>query len=1230
MERRKFIQITGSTGAVFLLSPSVLLNTYVQQSQSSLEKSFTNPVKEDGPWVVWHWTNANQTKEGITSNLEGMAKVGIAGATLFSFPPSANGTVVENAAAPLTPEWFGLIEHAVSEADRLGITLAIQISAGWATAGGSWIPPELSQQQIVWSETTIEGGKKFKGILARPKRETVVGPAGGRGQETIPETWENYYRELAVLAFPVPVDWEETNITRNAKVITNLPVTDLSKLTDISNTTNVINTDKAGWIQFAFEQPFTLRSIFMNPGGFNRPAHSMEVQASDDGTTFRKIGALEPMMNSWQTRLSALTHTVPQTTARYFRLVYNPVPPIGYDEHMQGGSYRGTASGRGAPPAGVSPTGVATPRPQIAVSQTPVPVVNMLDTIDKISITSVGLSSTTRVHHYQGKTALVWGRSRRITREEMPDEACLPMDKVIDLTDKLKADGTLDNWQPPAGKWRIMRFGYTTMARTNGSGIGQGLEADKFSVDGARIAFEGWYGKILQHIGPRLSGNVVKMLNVDSWECGSQNWSPVFRDEFRTRRGYDVIKYLPLMAGIPLENADITEGFLFDVRRTIGDLISDNFFGTLNKLAHAQGSKVQTEAVCPTMMSDDMMVHRNVDVTAGEFWVRAWQNWKPCDIKGAASGAHIYGKQIAMAEAFTGGGTWTETPYALKAMGDMHFVEGINRFMIHLWAAQPFPNRLPGVTGAAGTYFNEHTTWHKPGKAWIDYIKRCQSLLQSGKTVSDALYFIGEEVPCRALIPPKYGTYYVTDPPLPDGYAYDSINQDALLNLTKVEDGRIVLDSGVSYSVLVLRPETLITLAVAQKIKELVKAGVTVVGPKPSGTPSLEKLVIVNSEISSIAHEVWCNLNGSSITENIYGKGRVFWGKPMDEVLAAIGVKPDVQFLNEVETETGKSFKATAFEPHGINPTLPGDERKGWGMMWNHRQDNECDYYFLSNQEQLRLSMEVSFRISDRIPELWHPDTGQIEDAPVWREENGRTIIPYEFDSVGSVFVMFRKPSSSIDNVVEVIGGNERGGSKLKLKATESGLERWAMGNGQWTLKTKSGKSIQVNAGSVPAPENIEGDWDVTFPLLTGVKKQVKLKPVSWFDLKDEDIKYFSGTATYVKEVSFTADQLEAGHKLYLDLGDIRDLARVHINGKDLGIVWKPPYKVDITSVVVSGVNRIIIEVTNTWKNRLTKDAELPAAERQTWVAGGSPGADSGFLPAGLLGPVQLIREVKI
>ncbi len=814
----------------------------------------------------------------------------------------------------------------------------------------------------------------------------------------------------------------------------------------------------------------------------------------------------------------------------------------------------------------------------------------------------------------------------------MPDSACIPLSEIIDISDKMDAQGNI-NWDVPKGKWRIIRFGYTTMARTNGSGTGQGLEPDKFSKEGARVAFKGWYERILDYVSEELSDSVITMLNIDSWECGSQNWSPVFKEEFEKRRGYDLTKYLPLMAGVPVQSADVTESFLFDIRRTIADLISDNFLGDLQKLAHEKGDVINSEVTNPTMTSDGILTYKNVDQTSSEFWCDKWNCWKPCDIRDAASGAHIYGKKVVIAEAFTGGRNWKEDPYGLKAMGDMHYVDGINLMMIHLWAGQPYPDKKPGFTGAAGLYFNQNTPWIKPGAAWIDYMRRAQVMLQAGVTECDALYFIGEDVPCRALLPANYASYFTIDPVLPKGYNFDSVNQDAMLNLATVKDGKIVFPSGVSYSVLVLHPDRVMTLKLAKKLKELIYAGAQVVGAKPTGSISLEDATIADSEIKKIADEVWGDLDGVNIKEKSYGAGHIFYGLSMQEVMDKIGVEPDVTFLNQKETISGQSFKATADQRIGLDATSYGPDRKGWGLMWNHRNSEGMDYYFISNQEQKKISAEISIRQQGRIPEFWHADTGEIENAPVWKEENGRIVIPYDFEPSESVFIVFRKAPVLKSHIEGFVDGDSS--TKLKLQAHKNGdLDKWAKANGNWILETNKGKTIKAKTNKVPEPKELKGDWDVSFPLLTGEVLDIKIASGSWTENANDEIKHFSGTATYKKTVEIDKKQINKNTRLFLNLGDVKNLASVSVNGKNLGVIWKPPYKIEITNAVHIGDNDIVIEVSNTWYNRLVLDAGLPKKKKQTWlgtgIRNGGVRKNSELIPAGILGPVTIESWMKV
>jgi hypothetical protein len=373
------------------------------------------------------------------------------------------------------------------------------------------------------------------------------------------------------------------------------------------------------------------------------------------------------------------------------------------------------------------------------------------------------------------------------------------------------------------------------------------------------------------------------------------------------------------------------------------------------------------------------------------------------------------------------------------------------------------------------------------------------------------------------------------------------------------------------------------------------------------------------------------------VTENRVGKGRVYLGKPLRAVLTALGVAPDVEFNKVAEAATGKPVVVTMNSPMGTNPVLVGAERKGWGLEYLHKRGKGYDFYFLTNQEFFPVSAEVSFRVTGRVPELWYADTGKIVEAPVWREQGGHTIVPLELDPAGSVFVVFRKASAAANPIVDVSGGKG-----LRLRQTPAGLETWADANGEWTLKTKSGRALPVRASGVPAPILLSGPWNVTFPL-KGQPKQLELEAGSWATHADEDVKYFSGTATYKKTFTVSAERKSAGQRLVLDLGDVQNLARVRLNGKELGVLWKAPYAVDITESAVAGANRLEIEVTNTWFNRMAGDVGKPPEQRVTWAGaagrgfggGGLPGAAGApqappLLPAGLIGPVRIVSEIKV
>lgn len=1185
MNRRDFVQSSIAVGAAHAV-PGITQGAYAQPS--ALYEAFDHPSSDAELSVVYHWTDGLVTREGIKADLEGMVASGIRVVNWFYFDAKEDKDGVA-AVMPKSTEWWQLVEFLIHEAKRLQLVLAPHICSSWRPAGSSEITPETSQQYLTWNEVTIRAGEKFDLRLPKPTLQDI----GISSYKPHKPEWRGYHQDVAVLAFPILKAWEESSWTRGAKITTNLPVTDVNKLAQPTNQDVILITSDAGWIGFEFDQPFTLRNVVIEPGKNStsnsyRIAHSLEVHSSTDGVTFHEIGACEPMYNSWQTEVSALSHTVTETTAKYFRVVYNPGPPLGYDEAMKKGSRPGGG--------------------------------DFAYVVEPLNLASVVLSAMPTVHHLQGKNASTWGRSRLITDQEVPRSSCIQRKDIVDLSSRLRADGSLSNWHPGDGDWRIVRFGCVSRFIPTGGG----LECDKFSPDAARIVFDGWF-KQIQNKFPS-APDVVKVLNIDSWETRSQNWSPVFREEFRKRRGYDILALLPAMAGYMVESATATEAFLLDVRRTISECIADNFFGTLRRLANEAGALLQAECIAPTMMGDGIEFYKNTDWVGGEFWVRTGQNWKPNDIADAVAGARLYGKKVIFAEAYTGG-SWQDSPFDLKALGDHNFVQGVNRTMLHLWREQYYPHRNPGIPGA-GTPFNSLNTWWKPAQPWRDYLKRVQALLQEGDVRADVLYFTGENIPCRALVAPELGFGFAIDPPLPAGYKHDTINRDALLRLAKVRNGKVCVGS-TSYALLVLRPdEPFMSAAVAEKLRELVNDGASILGPRPLFSSSLERGEKESTTIRQIAGQLWGSIDGASNKQSAAINERVFTGLSVHECLRKLGVKPALSLTGLIDTRSNHRVEFTASAPRGTNPVLVGSARLGWGVEWLHRAGADFDMFFISNQEFFPVAFFADFLISGRAPQLFLPDTGIITDFPSWNDDGKRTTIALELAAAASLFVVFQRRRQVLDPVLQIMkspGTN----AKIQLEFDKQIISGWTTEKGSWTTVQKSGRKKIFQALDVPAIVNLDTAWDAYFPTSAG-EKQVRLKPGSWTEEADEQIRNFSGTARYKTAFDYPSPINPIEMKVEVDLRDVRDIGRVLLNGEDVGTTWKAPYTLDITKAVRFGGNEIIVEVTNTWTNRLLADAKLPLRERSTFPTGaGFSGWPKAPLPAGLIGPVRIITWVR-
>jgi hypothetical protein len=667
----------------------------------------------------------------------------------------------------------------------------------------------------------------------------------------------------------------------------------------------------------------------------------------------------------------------------------------------------------------------------------------------------------------------------------------------------------------------------------------------------------------------------------------------------------------------------------------------------------------------------------------GEFWVdRAPRDGDP---KEAASAAHIYGQNLAAAEAFTArpdAAQWRNDPFSLKELGDKMFTLGINRFVFHRYAHQPYEGRVPGVTmGPWGINFERTNTWWEQGKAWVDYISRCQYLLQRGHFVADLCYYYGEGAPVTLDIDSL-------KPAPPAGHDYDACNREVLLKDMRVEDGQLVLPTGMRYRVLVLPDTRLMTPEVAEKVKQLVADGATVVGPKPVRSPSLADFPHCDDVVRQISDEVWGDCDGQAITEHAYGKGKVVCGKKLEDVL---GVKPDFETPDK-------------------------------DVRYIHRRDGDADLYFVANQSNVGRVIDCTFRVGGKAPELWWPDTGRTERAAVWQQQGGRTKVRIPLDPVGSVFVVFRDQSTGsgladvtrdgrsifapvvepqpagtleirsavygdllthkgqrdvtakvaaavkegkltilpsngtfggdpspnvpkqfrveyvyngVPGTLLVAEGKETHipaadqakplGIAADVRAGEDGkVELTAWQGGEYQLVGADGSLQRVTIKTPPAAD-VPGPWEVRFQPGRLAPSSVTFdKLISWTQRPEDGVKYFSGTATYVKDLDIPADDLANGHRVRLDLGVVKNLAEVRVNGHDLGVLWKVPFATDITDALHAGKNRLEIRVTNLWPNRLIGDQFLPEDKRVTWTTYNPYTKDSPLLPSGLLGPVRL------
>ena len=892
------------------------------RAEDALRQNFLVPPVEAKPAVWWFWGETVTTDHGITQDLEALKRVGFGGVVIYE------QTFVDrpDALKSLSPEWMARVRFAAAECARLGMTLEVNTGDGYV-AGGPWITPALGMQRLVASQVEIQGGRSVSLTLPMPPIKL------------------GYYQDVAVLAFPTPGGGGSTAMP--APACSSIPVgIDLKQLFN-SDDSKMQDLKRPAYgspvlIQLDYGQPATARSITYSTkcklkalviatqmptswaddfyGQGMKPISPIgELEASDDARVWRPVCRL-PGTGYQQDYWTQQTVSFPATKARYFRLKLDVTTDV---LNLGGVALRGEAR---------------------------------IDQWEKKSGNVVDFSYPDQTPDYSGA--------------EVIDPA-----KMLDISRDVDAEGRL-TWTPPPGNWTILRLGHTpTGARTkHGPPENLGLECDKLSAAATTVQYENYVDVILREV-QRVPGAKLIGINMDSAEHGSQNWTPDFEVQFARRRGYSLRQYLPAMMGYIVGGRIQSDKFLFDVRRTIADMMSDEYYGTFQRLAREHGMTFMAQApgIATCLPSDNIQAKGRTDIPMGEFWMGQPDGTMDC--KEAACAAHVYGLPIAAAESFTGSRANTY-PGMMKPFADSALALGINRFVVLADVHQPWDDRAPGVTEATNLVpYERHNTWWEYSGPFWNNLARSSEMMRQGHPVADLLYDLGDDAPL------KIATWRMRPVP-PTGYDYDVCGDEVITDLASVKDGCVELPSGANYRLLVLANGNKMTRSAASKVRALVKAGAVVLGEiKPDGSPSLSDGPSGDAEVRAIADELWGKGPLAAPGSHRTGAGQMLWGVTPAQALATVDTPPD--------------FNLTANDA-------------GLKLIFAHRHADDSDIYFVANHSPIPGKIMAAFRIKGRAPERWDPDTGAITAIDNWHATDDRTEVPVALERYASTFVVFR------------------------------------------------------------------------------------------------------------------------------------------------------------------------------------------------------------------------------
>lgn len=889
-----------------------------------MESNFTNPPKSIQTSVYWYWISNNISKEGVVQDLQAMKNAGINRAFIgnIGIDELPYGKV-----KMLSEEWWDILHTALKTASDLDIEIGIFNSPGWSQSGGPWVKAENAMRYLASSELRVNGPKKIIQKLDQPNPE---------------------FQDVKVIAYPVPKNDMLALNTTNTKFSSIPTVVGLEKLFDRDKKTG-INIPKAKdfILDFETKQNFTARSLSIRTTEEAILAQA-ELQVKDENG-FKTISSFE--INRTNAKLSVgfdpyapVVVSFPAITSKAFRLVIKNV-----DIKQFSGA-------------------------------------NLPNVISKPGLTEVTLSSAPRIERYSEKTLakmyqmpLPFWKEYQWAKQAKVDDTATMIDasKVIDISKYMTADGTL-TWDVPKGDWVILRTGMTPTGTKNSpaSPEATGYEVDKMSAKHTEKHFYGHIGEILKRI-PLADRKTFKVVVQDSYETGGQNFTDDFFVEFKKAFGYEALPFLPAYYGYVVGSPDISDRFLWDLRRFIADRIAYQYVGGLREISHKHGLTTWLECYGHWGFPGEFLQYGGQsDEISGEFWSKGILG--DIENRAASSCGHIYGKTKISAESFTvADNAFCNYPATLKQRGDRFFAEGINNTLMHVYISQAYPDKFPGVNSWFGNEFNQHNTWFSQIDLFIQYLKRCNYMLQQGLNVADVAYFIGEDTPKMTGI---------TDPALPKGYQFDYINAEVIEKYLTVKNNLLTLPHGTQYKILVLpkletmRPELL------KKIQQLIIDGAVVLGPAPDHSPSLQNQPQADAQVQKLAKEIWGELDGVKMKYAKRGKGIIMSGMSMEEALSQIACIPDCKIPEKAKLDYG------------------------------HRTLGNKDIYFITNQGDKKQIVSLQFRVKGMQPELWDAVTGTTRKLSAFAQDNESITVPIKLAANESAFIVFRserKPTAN-------------------------------------------------------------------------------------------------------------------------------------------------------------------------------------------------------------------------